>query len=491
MHMEPILGDSNDPLISLLIFNYDGRYLRGCLDAIFRQKTLPNVEVIYIDDATSDGSWEIAVEYARKHGSLMTICRNRDIRGPKFNAVACRTMAKGRYCAELTGDQAFDSEYIRSRLRILAEDDQAKFASVRRTVDVVTPPPSVLKGPLVSILCYNYNYGRYLRRALSSLFAQTYQNIEVCFSDNASTDESWAIALEFAQRHPHKMTLIRNRKNFGASANYSNCWRVMKGKYFLQFCSDDALEPQFVERCVQVLETHPNVGMALVNRAIIDENDQRSEEPPFYNRSCIIPGHEQAAVYMMAGVNPSTSQVMYRRDFTEECQAPDNFLASRYYGMRVFDLKMSLDHDIAYIKDSLLLNRVHSRNDTSHADGLLLPIAGIYVLNHQMADLAEIRGAHKAVGRLTQSIDKLATLSIRYSVRMLQAKKEEVALSYFHLAVAINPRVMEDSVWQDLKRYWTSDAKTKAEILGKLTGRSNLATRSVSYDPPPGSTPLE
>jgi glycosyltransferase involved in cell wall biosynthesis len=491
MYKEPVLGDLSDPLVSLLIYNYDGRYLRGCLEAIFRQENLRNLEVIYMDDATMDGSWEVAVEYAQKYGSLMTVCRNREVRGPKFNTSVCRAMAKGRYCAVLTGDQAFDSDYIRSRVRILAEDDQAEFDSVRRTVDVVTPPPSVLKGPLVSILCYNYNYGRYLRQALSSLFSQTYQNIEVCFSDNASTDESWPIALEFERRHPHTMTLIRNRKNFGASANYSNCWRVMKGKYFLQFCSDDALEPQFVERCVQALESHPNAGMAIVNRAIMDENGRRSEEPPFYNRSCIIPGHEQAAVYMMAGVNPSTSQVMYRRDFTEELQAPDNFLASRYYGMRVFDLKTSLDHDIAYIKDSLLLNRVHRRNDTSHADGLLLPIAGIYVLNHQMADLAEIRGAQKAADRLPQSIDKLATLSIRYSVRMLQAGNEEVALSYYHLAVAINPRVMEDSVWQDLKRYWASDDGTKAEILNKLTGRANLATRSVSYDPPPGSMPLE
>ena len=50
--------------------------------------------------------------------------------------------------------------------------------------------------PLVTICIPNYNYGRYLRTCLESILKQTYANLEVHFSDNASTDDSYEIAQE-------------------------------------------------------------------------------------------------------------------------------------------------------------------------------------------------------------------------------------------------------------------------------------------------------
>ena len=348
----------------------------------------------------------------------------------------------------------------------------------------------MLNRPLVSILCYNYNYGRYLGQCLESVFAQTYENIELCFSDNASTDDSWEIALEFARKYPEKMNLTRNRKNFGSDANFANCLRTMRGEYAVTFCSDDALEPEYVERCVNAMEAHPNAGLAIVNRAIIDEHGMRTEEPPFYNRSCIIPGEEQAAVYMMAGVNPSISQIMYRQAVVKG-RAVVGGLVSRYYGTRILDFNISTDFDIAYIKEPLLLHRIHSQSDANHADANLLPVIGMYVLNHQFADIASLRNLTKVTDRLPQSLDKLAHLGIRYSVRSLLAKDEHTALRYFHLAMAINPQLAGEPAWKQIQEYWTADAQRKASILEQLGSSDNLASRSVSYDPPPGSAPID
>ena len=351
------------------------------------------------------------------------------------------------------------------------------------------PWPNILDKPLVSILCYNYNYGRYLRQCLESVFAQTYENIELCFSDNGSTDNSWDIALEFARKYPEKMCLSRNRKNFGPDANFANCRRNMHGEYFVNFCSDDVLEPEYVERCVYALEAHPNAGFAMVNRAIIDEHGRRTEEPAFYNQSCIIPGEEQAAVYMMAGVNPSVSQIMYRNSIVDG-RAATGALVSRYYGTRILDFNISVDFDIAYIKEPLLLHRLHSQSDTNHADTNLLPVIGLYVLNHQFADIATVRNLTKVTNRLPQSIDKLAGLAVRYSVRSLLARDEQAALRYFHLAVAFNSQLAEEPAWKQLEEYWTADSSGKSSILERLRSSGNLAARSISYDPPPGCTSI-
>ena len=433
MNKIPVINDSKNPMVSILLYNYSGEYLKQCLDSIFNQEILTNFEIILIDDATSDGSWDTAVKYSNSYPGVMTISRNKRFLGPLYNERHCMRMAKGRYCALLANEQAFLPEYIRSCILALKADQYARFDTVRRNPQLPVEPPTVLCAPLVSILCYNFNYGRYLRQCLESIFAQTYENIELCFSDNASSDESWSIALEFSKKYSGKMRLTRNRVNYGPDCNYANCKQMMLGKYFINFCSDDVLESGYVEKCVKVLEENPNVGLVIVNRAIIDENGNRTDEAPFYNQSCIIPGEEQAAVYMMAGVNPSVSQIMYRNDIVDRRSAT-GALGSRYYGTRILDFNISTDFDIAYIKDSLLLHRIHSQSDTSQADSNLMPVIGLYVLNHQFADIASLRNLTKVTGRLPQSIEKLARLAVRYSVRSLLVKDEQAAQKYFYLA---------------------------------------------------------
>jgi len=250
------------------------------------------------------------------------------------------------------------------------------------------------------------------------------------------------------------------------------------------------LDPSYVERCVKVLEENPNIGFVLVNRSIIDEQGRRTEEPPFYNQSCIIPGEEQAAVYMMAGINPSVSQIMYRNDIADS-RAATGALGARYYGTRILDFNISIDFDVAFIKDPLLLHRIHSQSDTSQADANLMPVIGLYVLNHQFADIASVRNLGKVTGRLPQSIEKLARLAIRYSVRSLLAQNEQAALRYFHLAVAMSPALMEDPAWRQLLDYWNADTAARAVMLEQLRYSDNLAARTISYDPPPGSISID
>ena len=481
--------DLDHPLVIICIYNYDGQHLAHCLDSIFRQELLASFEVILVDDATTDGSWELALDHPSRYPNMLTLHRNKKVLGPDQNRHHCRRIAKGKYFATLTGQEAFSPEYVLAAIQAMTADPYVRFKQVGRIQDPHILPPSVVKKPLVSILCYNYNYGRYLEQCLESAFAQTYPNIEVCFSDNASTDDSWNIALSFARRHPGRMTLTRNRKNLGPDTNFRNCYKVMEGKYFINFCSDDVLAPDYVEQCVNALEANSNAGMAIVNRAILDEHGKRTDEPPFYNQSCLIPGEEQAAVYMMAGINPSVSQIMYRRSLVDGRSATGT-LAARYYGTRILDFNIAMDYDVVYLDKPLLMHRIHSESDTNQADANLLPVLGVYVLNHQFADAAAVRNRRKVSDRLPQSLEKLANLATRYAVRSLQNRDEGTGLRYFQLAVAIHASAAEDPTWKRLQEYWTADDPTKGDILQHIGRSTNLTARSISYDPPPGSITL-
>ena len=191
MTREPILNDPNDPLISVLVYDYNGEYLRQCFDKILNQNILTNIEIVYIDNASTDGYWNIALEYANKYNGIITIKRN-NVSGGLNNLLQCTRMAKGKYFVTLTGDDAFSPLYIKQCVTDMERDPLANYVMVNRKVENIPSRPNIKEKPLVSVLIHNYNYGRYLRQCLDSVFNQTYDNVEVVFSDNASSDDSWA-----------------------------------------------------------------------------------------------------------------------------------------------------------------------------------------------------------------------------------------------------------------------------------------------------------
>jgi len=355
---------------------------------------------------------------------------------------------------------------------------------------ILSPDEHDRTRPMVSIIVYNYNYGRFLRECLDSVFKQTYSNIEILFSDNASDDDSWEIALEYVRRYPGVMTVTRNRRNFGSDANFANCWLNVRGKYQVTLCSDDALAPTFVEKCLSVLEVHEDCAFAMVHRTIVNNMGELEHEAPFYNQSCIIPGSEQAAVYMMAAVNPSISQVMYKMVKLHGNKGSRG-IATRWYGNRLLDFKLCRENSMAYIQDPLLLHRVHSANDSTKAAESLLEIIGPFVLQHQFAEIASESLLDKTAARLPQAIEKLGSLCIRYCTRFLLQDKERIARRYFHLAVAIHPGLLEDAVLKQLQAFWSASESERCRILEMLRSTVDLTNRTCSYDPPPGSQAID
>lgn len=491
----------NDVLVSILIYNYKSGRLEDCLQTIFAQNALENFEVILGDDASSDGAWAIANTFAKRYDGKITITRNNLSLGKEANREKLLQMCRGNYSVELTDSARFLAGYVRKCIEGLETDPYLEHSYISRVKpsNVFLPLRNKYErdikiqaeaAPLVSICVYNYNYGRYLRQCLASAFSQTYPNIEVCFSDNASTDESWQIANEFAESNPESMSLTRNRVNYGPNINLLNCSLNMRGKYVLKLCSDDAMHPEFIERCVVALEQHPEAAFAMVHREILDEHNNRVSEPSFYDRSCLIPGSGQAAVYMMSSVNPSISQILYNLPKLEGKRMAGN-LNDRWFGDRICDFHLCCDSSIVYLKEPLLLNRVHSASDGAALEGNLLQCISEYVLVHQFSDIAGGQpGMQKSVGRLSDAIEKIGRLCIRYSLRALRQNDEYSARRYYHLGLAIFPNIDSDSTFQTLSEYWQASSEDRHVILEALSALPNLASRLVSYSPPEGSVAI-
>jgi len=490
LHRKPRTDETDNPLISIFIYDYNRDYLEQCFQSIFSQELLDNIEIIFTDNASTDDSWKIALKYAINYDGIITLKRNKKghYSNNQFHSLR---LAKGKYYVTLTGNDAFVPEYIKSCLEIMETDASADFKILKRIAKSSAKHPNSDNQPLVSILIPNYNYGRYLRQCLDSAILQPYSNIEIIISDNASTDDSWNIIVEYTKKYPDKVIPIRNRSNFGPNKNFENCYDNINGKYFFILCSDDAIKPKFIEKSVQALEAHNSAGFAMAHRCIIDENGLISDEPPFYNQSCIIPGAEQAAVFMMAAVNPCISQIMYNYERSQRLFPTQNFM-SRWFLQRTLDFNLCCEFDMVYLKEPLLINRVHSASDSSGISNNLVELFGQYILPHQFAEIAMGKnGMTKAIERLPKTLEKLSVLSLRYSTNALINKDEKTALRYFNLALVMMPEITSNPTYITLHKYWSADALQRRDIIKKLESIDNLTSRNISYNPPPGSVSID
>jgi glycosyltransferase involved in cell wall biosynthesis len=115
--------------------------------------------------------------------------------------------------------------------------------------------------PKVSILIPVYNRPEQIVRAVRSALAQTHKNLEVVVSDNASTDDTWAVVQRLASEDA-RVQAYRNETNLGPTRNWIAGLAHCTGDYVKILWSDDWIEPTFVEELLRPMLNEPDVALA-------------------------------------------------------------------------------------------------------------------------------------------------------------------------------------------------------------------------------------
>lgn len=123
--------------------------------------------------------------------------------------------------------------------------------------------------PRISILIPTFNRAEMLVAAVESALAQTYPNVEILVSDNASTDGTPQAMTRF-QGNP-RVVSSRNHANVGMVANWRKLLLEATGDYFLLLSDDDELlEPTYLENAAALIQTMPSLTMVYANGYILD-----------------------------------------------------------------------------------------------------------------------------------------------------------------------------------------------------------------------------
>ena len=122
-------------------------------------------------------------------------------------------------------------------------------------------PMQKTEEPLVSILMNCFNGEIYLREALKSILAQTYQNWELIFWDNQSTDQSADI---FKSYKDDRLKYYYSPKHTNLGGGRAKAYPLLRGEFIAILDTDDLWLPNKLEEQLKCFDDE-NIGISITN----------------------------------------------------------------------------------------------------------------------------------------------------------------------------------------------------------------------------------
>lgn len=202
---------------------------------------------------------------------------------------------------------------------------------------------------LVSVIIPVFNGERYLGQALTSVFRQTYPNLEVIVVDDGSTDQSRKILMDF----PTVKLIMQNNKGVALARNRG--LEEARGEFIAFLDQDDRWVREKTIRQVRLLESQPELGFVLAKQFLFLEPG--TSAPAWCRPEFLQTAHES----FVPGV------LLARRSAFQKL---GNFNSSLLMGNDTDWILRAKDAGIKFAKmpDVLLEKRVHEGNESSRVE---------------------------------------------------------------------------------------------------------------------------
>ena len=110
--------------------------------------------------------------------------------------------------------------------------------------------------PLVSIVIVSWNALETVKKCLPSVAQSSYENFEILFADNASTDGS----AEWIAEHFPSVRIVRHPENWAFCRGNNEAVRKARGTYVVLLNNDVEVTPDWLDPLVEHMELNPHVG---------------------------------------------------------------------------------------------------------------------------------------------------------------------------------------------------------------------------------------
>jgi glycosyltransferase involved in cell wall biosynthesis len=175
----------------------------------------------------------------------------------------------------------------------------------------------------ITVVMPTYNRGALLRKAVDSVLREDRVPIALAIFDNASTDDTEAVAREIMERDS-RVSYVRRPENFGSIGNFQRALATIDTTYFVPLADDDWLLPDFLKDAHDLLEAHDEAGAAVFVAEHLDEQGNLLGTYPAARDRIgfgLLSPHDHLSDWMEYG-HYMWSSVLWRTDVLKAVGAP-------------------------------------------------------------------------------------------------------------------------------------------------------------------------
>ncbi|MBO6186449.1 MAG: glycosyltransferase [Chryseobacterium sp.] len=205
------------------------------------------------------------------------------------------------------------------------------------------------KKPFISVLMPIYNGEKYLKESIDSILGQTYENFELLFINDASTDASENIILSY---HDSRIVYVKNEQNLGLIKTLNKGLDLAKGEFIARMDQDDIALPTRFQKQIDIFHKNPEIGVCGTWFTSFGESIQE--------KTLHHPVDSEAIKISLLGRSSlGHPTVMLRKAAIENLRYDENYQSAEDYE---FWVSLSRVTRLYNIPESLLRYRVHHTN---------------------------------------------------------------------------------------------------------------------------------
>lgn len=297
----------------------------------------------------------------------------------------------------------------------------------------------------ISIILPSYNYARYLDERIQSLLNQTFQDFELIIVDDASTDNSVEVIKNYETDARVKTKFFTQNSGLPYK-RWNDGAKMASGNYILFAGADDSCHPKMLERLLEKLEAHPNVGVAYCQSMQMDSEGKLVRSMKKYtdtldkehwSKDFVSKGTDECRYLAVKCIIPNASAALIRRQIFTEAGGFDENL--KLVADWMLWSKIMVASDVAFIAEPLNYFRYHDNTVRSKMAKVGSHTQEIYGFISTIVREADIppeyseKAYERAAYRWVNSILRLFVT--QPSIALQQAK------AVYHVAVNFDPRL--------------------------------------------------
>tara|TARA_B110000902_G_scaffold124295_1_gene145111 strand:+ start:17120 stop:18487 length:1368 start_codon:yes stop_codon:yes gene_type:complete len=210
---------------------------------------------------------------------------------------------------------------------------------------------------LITVYITNYNYEKYIEKAIDSVLNQSIDNLELIIIDDGSTDNSKEIIESYRDRDNISIIYQQNK---GLNATNNVALHASNGKYIMRLDADDYLEKNALELLSNKLESDSELGLVFPNYFLISKDDRIISEEIRHDFDQEVQLFDQAA---------HGACTMIRSDFLKQVGGyNESYSCQDGYELWV---KFSRKFNVSNVSKPLFYYRQHGANLTSNENRIL------------------------------------------------------------------------------------------------------------------------